>query len=45
MVKNNKAIIVFAKVSEDKKALFKKEFPFAFKIKNPQELLSLKRIE
>ncbi|ACG57969.1 Tetratricopeptide TPR_2 repeat protein [Hydrogenobaculum sp. Y04AAS1] len=35
MVKNNKAIIVFAKVPEDKKALFKKEFPFAFKIKHP----------
>jgi Tfp pilus assembly protein PilF len=45
VVKNNKAIIVFAKVPEDKKALFKKEFPFAFKIKNPQELLRLKRIE
>jgi tetratricopeptide (TPR) repeat protein len=45
MVKNNKAIIVFAKVPKDKKVLFKKEFPFAFKIKNPKELLSLKRIE
>ncbi len=45
MVQNNKGIIIFAKVPKDKIALLLKYFPTALKILQPQQVLSLKRIQ